>query len=519
MHRALAWKRLKSGEPFDLLVVGGGVTGAGVLFEAARRGLRAILVERKDFASGTSSKSSKLIHGGLRYLKEGNIGLTREAVRERQELLRAAPGLVEPVWFVVPHYRGRRPGRATTAFGLALYDLLAATWQHRYAGAEETLRLVPSLDRNGLLGAHCYLDATTDDARLVLRLIAQACDSGAVALNYANAELLRAEGRVCGARVTDATTGDAVDVRARAVINATGVFADELRSSLGERPRLRPLRGSHLVLEGWRLPLAQAVAFEHPYDRRLLFAYPWLGRTLVGTTDLDHDAPLDDEPSISTKEVIYLLAAAHDLFPGAHIERSDIIATYAGVRPIVDDTHGDPSKASRDHAVWEERGLVTITGGKLTTFRPMAMDALAAAAPHLPPFDRTMQPAFTCTAGPENQWLSGRYGSHASELVACALRGELDSIGSTPFYWAEVRYAARNEAVVHLDDLLLRRTRLGLLSSGGGATFSDRIEGICRDELGWDADRRREEVNRYRELWRSHYFLPPLDELGATPAP
>lgn len=516
MHRALAWERLKSSEPFDLLVIGGGITGAGVLFEAARRGLRAALVERQDFASGTSSKSSKLIHGGLRYLKEGKIGLTREAVRERQELLRAAPGLVEPVWFVVPHYRGRKPGRATTAFGLALYDVLAATWQHRYAGAEETLRLVPSLDPNGLLGAHCYLDATTDDARLVFRLIAQAGDAGAVALNYADASLLREGDRVCGARVIDAVTGDAVDVCARAAVNATGVFADELRSSLGEPPRLRPLRGSHLVLEGWRLPLAQAVAFEHPDDRRLLFAYPWLGRTLVGTTDLDHDAPLRDEPSISTEEVTYLLAAARYLFPRAHVERSDIVATYAGVRPIVDDTHGDPSKASRDHAVWLERGLVTITGGKLTTFRPMAMDALAAAAPHLPPFDQTMKPAFARTPDCEHRWLAGRYGSHACELAESALPGDMQSIGSTPFFWAELRYAARNEAVVHLDDLLLRRTRLGLVLRDGGASLFDRIEGICRDELGWDRERWHAEADRYRALWRSHYFLPPLDELGMT---
>jgi glycerol-3-phosphate dehydrogenase len=329
--RATAWRRLH--EPHDLLIIGGGVTGAAVLWEAARRGLRAVLVERGDFACGTSSRSSKLIHGGLRYLKEGKIGLTRESVREREELLRDAPGLVDTVPFLMPHYRKRKPNRATLAAGLAIYDALAGSWQHRYIGRAEALALVPSLDVDELQGAHCYLDATTDDARLVLRLLQEACSAGATAMNYVEATLVtRDDGIVRGAVLHDVTGGGEIELLAKATIAATGVFADTLRGSLGESPRLRPLRGSHLVLPDWRLPLSQSVAFEHPHDGRPVFAYPWQGRTLVGTTDLDHEWPLEDEPSISPAEVAYLIAAVRYQFPAPRIDHDDILATYAGVR-------------------------------------------------------------------------------------------------------------------------------------------------------------------------------------------
>jgi glycerol-3-phosphate dehydrogenase len=490
LDRSAAWDRLSNAE-FDVLVIGGGVTGAGVLYEAARRGLRAALVERNDFASGTSSRSSKLIHGGLRYLKEGKIGVTLESVRERQALLRDAPDLVRPLEFVVPHYRRRPPGRAPVALGLLLYDALAGTRQHRYADRDETLRMVPPLDPRGLTGAHLYLDATTDDARLVCALLAAACDEGALALNYAQAHVLVENDRVCGARVSDRTGDATAQVRARAVINATGVFADELRAGIGERPRLRPLRGSHLVVADWRLPLAYAVAFQHPHDGRPLFAYPWMGRTLVGTTDLDHAAPLDREPSIAPSEVEYLLAAVRHQFPAASLEAGDVIATFAGIRSIVDTRAAAPSAASRDHAVWNERGLITITGGKLTAFRPMAMEALAAAAPQLPPFDRR----------PRRVVL----GSPASSQLAAAPAA--DSIGDTPFAWSDLRRAARCEMVVHLDDLLLRRTRVGLLLRDGGARFFDEIAAICRHELHWDHERWRRERSAYEALWREHHSL------------
>jgi len=501
-ERAGAWNELAlgAGSELDLLVIGGGVTGAAILFEAARRGLRAALVERNDFASGTSSRSSKLIHGGLRYLKEGKIGLTRESVRERQELLRDAPGLVDPIAFVMPHYRGRKPSRATLAFGLAAYDALAGSWQHKYLDREQTLSLVPSLETDGLQGAHRYTDATTDDARLVLRLLGDAHDAGAIALNYVDATELLGNERVVGARLVDAIDGRAIEVRARAVIAATGVFADELREHVGQPPRLRPLRGSHLIVENWRLPLPCAVAFEHPKDSRPVFAYPWLGQTLVGTTDLDHMLPLDNEPSMSREELHYLLNAVQFQFPSTRIGAGDVVATYAGIRPVVEASRdAAPSKVSRDHAVWNERGLVTITGGKLTTFRPMALDALRAAAPQLPPFDVQPRRIFE---------KPGRYGAHESAVTAAAGPGELDRIGSTPFRWVDLRWAARHEAVVHLEDLLMRRTRIGLLVRDGGEQYFDRIGSICRDELGWTQSRWSDEARAYVSLRQYSYGLP-----------
>jgi glycerol-3-phosphate dehydrogenase len=482
--------------------------------------LRAGLVERNDFASGTSSRSSKLVHGGLRYLKEGKIALTRESVHERGELLRTAPGLVDPVSFLMPHYRKRKPSRATLAFGLAIYDVLAQSWQHRYVDAHAALDLVPSLDPDGLTGAHTYMDAATDDARLVLRLLAQACDAGATAINYASASpLLDAGGSLEGVRIAGGPNGD-IDVRAKATIAATGVFADELRTALGGGTRLRPLRGSHIILPDWRLPLAQCVAFEHPADGRPVFAYPWMGRVLAGTTDLDYDGPLEREPAILAHEVAYLVAALRHQFPAQRIDPGDIIATYAGIRPIVDGHATDPSKASRDHVVWNERGLITITGGKMTTFRPMAMDALLAAAPQLPAFDRSPHPAFSAAAPPVvrlpahvRQRLAGRYGERAQAFVDASDSGEFESIDGTGFLWAELRWAARHEAVVHLDDLLLRRTRIGLLLERGGARHFERIATICREELGWDDARWTQERDAYRARWAQHYSIPE----GAMP--
>jgi len=315
--------------------------------------------------------------------------------------------------------------------------------------------------------------------------------------------------------------GAEVQFQAKATIAATGVFADRLRGALGVAPRLRPLRGSHLILPDWRLPLAQSVAFEHPHDGRPVFAYPWQGRTLVGTTDLDHHRNLDEEPAITPAEVAYLVAALRYQFPSPRIESVDTIATYAGVRPVIDAGAGNPSSASRDHAVWNERGLVTVTGGKLTTFRPMAMDALAAAAPQLPAFDRSMRPTFARAPLPAStrldatarRRLAGRYGGHASAVVDCAKSGELEAIDGTGILWAELRWAAKHEAVVHLDDLLLRRTRLGLLTADGGARHLERIAAICRPALGWNDARWNDEVEAYRARWDESYRVPAPSQI------
>ncbi len=510
------WERLS--QTCDLLVVGGGVTGAGVLLEAARRGLRTVLVERGDFASGTSSRSSKLVHGGLRYLAEGRIALTRESVREREALLQAAPGLVDSMPFMMPHYRGRRPGRLELAAGLALYDAFAGRRMHRFVDRDEALRLAPSIDERALTGAHLYEDAVTDDARLVLRLLQEARDVGGIAVNYAEAtSLVRRDGAVVGACVADRAENRTTVVSSRAVINATGVYADALRGEVGGAPRLRPLRGSHVILPDWRLPLAQAVAFAHPSDGRPVFAYPWLGATLVGTTDVDHREPISHEPSIAREEFAYLLDAVRAEFPRCGLRESDVLSTYAGIRPVLEDGRSDPSKAGRGYLVLRERGLVTVTGGKLTTFRPMALHALRAIAPLLAPrrLDLAAQPVFAAAPPPAGDLplstrrrLAGRFGARARDLLDAARDGETEAIGSMPALWAELRWSARNESVVRLEDLLLRRTRIGLLARDGAAAWLPRIRAICLEELAWDEERMQREETAYAALVRERYGLP-----------
>lgn len=334
---------------WDMVIIGGGITGAGILLEAARRGYKALLVEQRDFAWGTSSRSSKLVHGGLRYLKEGQLGLTRDSVRERQNLLREARGLVEPQSFAFADYQGRKPGRWLFQLGLAVYDWLAGQRARHHYPADEFLMLAPHIARTDLKGGLCYTDAKTDDARLVLRVLQEARGLGGVAINYLGAEqLLRADdssdGRVSGVQLRDAAGGGVYQVHAKVVVNATGAWADILRQQQGAPRRLRPLRGSHLVLPAWRLPVAQAVSLMHPQDGRPVFAFPWEGATLVGTTDVDHGADLQQEARITEAEVRYLLAALDFQFPQLQLTRADVIATYAGVRPVIDTGKADPSK-------------------------------------------------------------------------------------------------------------------------------------------------------------------------------
>jgi len=503
---------------WDLLIIGGGITGAGILLEAARRGLKALLVEQRDFAWGTSSRSSKLVHGGLRYLKEGQFGLTRESVRERNALMREAGGLVEPQGFAFADYVDGKPGRKMFLLGLAIYDLMAGRRERHYVDAPEFLMMAPNVGRASLLGGICYTDAKTDDARLVLRVLQEAQSCGGVAVNYLAAQnLLRAGTKVTGARLVDGVHGALLDVRARLVVNATGAWADGLRGQAGAGPRIRPLRGSHLVLPAWRLPLAQAVSLMHPADGRPVFAFPWEGVTLVGTTDVDHGAALTAEASITRAELDYLMLALEAQFPQLGLCEADVLATYAGVRPVIDNGQADPSKEAREHAVWVDDGLLTVTGGKLTTFRVIALDALKHAMPLLPGWRDKLEPRpiFAHRAlpamrlrGARRQRLEGRYGVSAGALLDAAGPGELALVPGTQTLWAELRWAARAEAVQHLEDLMLRRTRLGLQLRGGGIEHLERIRAICQRELGWDDPQWDASQAAYLTLWNTHYSLP-----------
>lgn len=511
---------------WDLLIVGGGITGAGILLEASRRGLSALLVEQRDFAWGTSSRSSKLVHGGLRYLAQGHIGLTREAVHEREALLRDAPGLVEPQGFAFADFGSSKRKRRTMLAGLALYDLFAGRREAHWLPADEFALRAPNAAGPNLAGGIVYTDAKTDDARLVLRTIAEARRHGGAAVNYLSAQALRREGeRVVGACLRDATAGGAqYEVRARLVIDACGAWSGMLGAS---SLRLRPLRGSHLVLPAWRLPLAQAVSLMHPADGRPVFAFPWEGATLVGTTDVDHKDGLVKEAAITRAELDYLMAALQAQFTQLGLTERDVIATYAGVRPVVDSgADGTPSKAGREHAIASSPGLVSVTGGKLTTFRTIALATLREAQKQLPGWSDALAPCRIFDAVPLPQSpqrlpvpilrrLAGRYGEQAQALLDAARDSELEAIPGTETLWAELRWAARAEAVAQLDDLLLRRTRIGLLLRGGGQEHLARIRAICQAELNWPDERWEEEACAYARLWQAHYSLPTAAQASA----
>ena len=519
MNRETIWEEVIARQPWDILVVGGGITGAGVFREAVRLGVRALLLEQRDFAWGTSSRSGKLVHGGLRYLRQGDLHLTWESAREREHLLREAPGLVEPLGFLIPVYNLTE--RLVLGLGLAVYDLCVGRRHHRYVPEETFWLLAPHVNRENLRGGFWYREASTDDARLVLRLIWEGIREGGWALNYARVLglLRRRTGQVVGVVVRDEVTGKTAEVMAQAVVNATGAWADRLRGELGQPPRMRPLRGTHLLFPGWRFPLAQAVGFFHPVDRRPLYALPWAGATLVGTTDVDHTEDLEDEPRATGEEVAYLLTALRHAFPHLDLEPADVLATFAGVRPVVGRGKEDPSREPREHTVWYEDGLLTVTGGKLTTFRVLAHDALRVLRRHLRlpvPF-RRMPLLDTPPIAPPTEmdtetwrWLLGRYGKDAPAVIASASPEMWARVGDTPFRWAEVWWALQREQVVHLDDLLLRRVRVGLLLPDGGMRFLAHIKPWCQRWLGWDDARWQAEVQRYQELLRTVYQGPEV---------
>ncbi|RLB39507.1 MAG: FAD-dependent oxidoreductase, partial [Deltaproteobacteria bacterium] len=356
-------------ESWDLVVIGGGITGAGILLEAARAGLRALLLEQRDFAWGTSGRSSKLVHGGLRYIRDGHLMLTRVSVRERERLLREAAGLVEPLEFVIPIYDGHKLGKKALGFALTIYSILAHKRQHVYLEAAELRERASLLVSEGLQGGFQYLDARVDDARLVLRVIQEAESLGACALNYcAVTEVRRSRaGKMRGVGVRDVETGVERSFSSPVVINATGAWAESLHPCPEPGRRIRPLRGSHLVFPASVIPLERALTLEHPVDQRPVFLIPWEGVVVYGTTDLDHHEDLCYEPVISTEEARYLMEGLRHILPG--VSTAQCLSSYAGVRPVLSRGDRPPSKESREHAVWKDEGLVTVTGGKLTTFR------------------------------------------------------------------------------------------------------------------------------------------------------
>ncbi|MGZ6707240.1 MAG: FAD-dependent oxidoreductase [Solirubrobacteraceae bacterium] len=520
--RADALQALAS-ERFDVAVIGGGITGAGVALDAASRGYSVALVEAADFASGTSSRSSKLVHGGLRYLQGFDLGLVREALLERRLMVELAPHLVRPLAFVVPAFGGARPDRMV-GVGLNLYDAMAVDgrrgrgedsgWspeRHRVIGADEVARLLPALAAREPTSGYLFYDCQTDDSRLVLTVLGEAERYGAVCANRTRAtDLLDEAGRTCGVAVRDERTGATFELRADNVVNATGVWADRLRPEElhgeAELPTIRPSRGSHVVLDRAALPV-DAGAIVPAGEGRSIFALPWLGATLVGTTDSDHEGSDLEHISPQPGDVAYLLDAVNAFF-GTALGPGDVAGAFAGVRPLI--ATSDPRKSvdiSRRAELFEtSSGMITITGGKLTTWRRMARMAVdrlverdARDAPcrtHEIPLGQAIDAADLprVEGVPEAAYdrLAGRYGHAAHEVLRLAAqRGELAQPivpGGPPDLLAEAVLAARREQAATVGDVLLRRTRTALLAAREvtDPATARRVAGAMAPDLGWD---------------------------------
>ena len=506
-----------TGEQFDVLVIGGGITGAGVALDAAARGLRTALVERDDFGSGTSSKSSKLVHGGLRYLQQKEYLLVYENLAERQRLLQNAPHLVRPLPFVIPIFGkdGMVNEAVAKAYNTALwlYDLTGGIRigkRHRRITVDEMLELVPALRRDRIAAGFVYYDAQADDARLTLTLARTAVlDHGAVACNYtAVTSILKdAAGRACGAGLAGGS-----EVRAACVVNATGVWADQVRTlDEGTDPHtLRPAKGVHIAVPASRMPATVAAVMPVPKDRRSIFVVPWGDQVYLGTTDTDYDGPIDD-PQCTADDVSYILDAVN-LFVTEPLTEADVVGTWAGLRPLVRGAGSErTADLSRRHTVTTSTsGVVTVTGGKLTTYRKMAADTVGEVGKVLSrrlgrsPTKRLRLRGAEGTdvlreeSAPQRlgvepevlDHLASRYGGEARTVLAMV---EADPelgrplVAGLPYLRAEAVYAARYEMAHTLEDVLSRRTRSLLLARDATSDAAEEAARLVAPELGWSA--------------------------------
>ena len=523
----------------DVLVIGGGIVGAGVLRDAASRGLRALLVERNDFASGASSRSSKMVHGGLRYLSHGHLAITREACRERDLLLRMNPNLVKPLPFLFCAWQnGNTPAWQVRA-ALSVYWGLAnfrRSARFRMLSAEEVTRYSRDFRQDGLRAAGLYHDAQVDDARLVVETIKSARRLGADAANHAAVvEFLRGpDGQLSGARVRDALDGRTLGIHAGAVVNAAGPSIERVRGldQPGSQRELRPAKGVHIVIPRERIHAEGAVAVESPADGRRMFVCPFDDVMMIGTTDTFSDEI--DEPIVTIDEVHYLLAAANDAFPNAGLTTNDIRSVWAGVRPLVasGDAETPPSDVSRESEISESAsGLISVAGGKLTTFRAMGEAAMERVLKRLAPASRRAAgPSRTAAlalrddaferADLENE-LRGRFtlsprvaehlvtawGADAVALLDAAPEEQRRPIGKSRYLFAEIPWSIRTECPASLCDVLERRVRLALFAEGQGLPQLARIAEVAAAAAGWDPERTRAEATAYAAAVRRRYQI------------
>ena len=511
-------------EVFDLVVIGGGVTGAGIALDAATRGLSVALVEKRDWAAGTSSRSSKLIHGGLRYLEKLDFGLVREALHERSLLLhRLAPHLVRPVPFLYPLTHAGWE-RWYVGAGVMLYDTLGGAKhlpRHRHLTRTHALRVAPALRHDALVGAVQYWDAQVDDARHTMNIVRTAAHYGAAVATSARVNGLLREGeRVVGAVVRDLETGQDLQVRGRQVVNATGVWANEVQSMAGRgRIRVRPSKGIHLVVPRDRVHSDSGIVLRT--EKSVLFVIPWGRHWMIGTTDTDWDLGLS-HPAASRADIEYLLNKVNGVLR-TPLTHEDVEGVFAGLRPLLYGESEATSKLSREHAVGQSvAGLVTVAGGKYTTYRVMAEDAVDAAARNL---DQRVSPSITeripllGAEGYQALWnqrrqladeaglhvarvehLLRRYGTQVTELLdLVADRRDLGEPlpGADDYLKVEARYAASHEGALHLDDTLARRTRVSVESWDRGVASAETVADLMGEVLDWDDETRKREIEHY----------------------
>jgi glycerol-3-phosphate dehydrogenase len=525
--RTTMLERLRN-EEFDVLVVGGGITGAGVALDAATRGLRTALVERDDFASGTSSKSSKLVHGGLRYLQNGDVRLVYEALHERQRLLRNAPHLVAVLPFMIPVLTKDGVISRKIARGLGsamwMYDLTGG-WRigkrHRRLRADAAFAHLPTMPRERLASAYLYYDAATDDARLTLAIVRTAARHGAVVANRSRVTSFTrdGDGRIDGAVVV--ADDHELTVRARVVVCAAGVWTDEVRTldEAADPDSIRPAKGIHLTVPWDKVRNDIAVVIPVPRDKRSLFVVPWGPRpdgtfehTYVGTTDTDYDGPLDD-PQCTADDVAYVLGALnHAITTG--VTTDDVTGQWAGLRPLVKAAaSGRTADLSRWHQVAaSDAGLIRITGGKLTTYRGMASDTVDAVQRALGRRGRSRTKNLkligadgykVVPTGGADAHLAGRYGTEAVEVKALiAFDPSLAEplVPGLPYLRAEAVHAARHEMATTLEDVLARRTRAHLFNRHASLAAAPAVAALVGAELGWDADEIERQVADYRSV-------------------
>ena len=512
---------------FDVLVIGGGITGSGIVREAAMRGLSAALVEKDDFASGTSSRSSRLVHGGVRYLEHGHLRLVFESSAERRRLLHLAPHLVRPLRFTWPVYRGARIPRWKLLAGLTLYDVLALfrnVARHHRLGADDVLQLQPRIRSEGLVGGATYFDASTDDSALTLALALDARDRGAVIVNHARVTRLISDGgKATGAEVVDECRGHRTTVSASVIVNATGPWSDSLRALEGysARPRIQGSKGVHIMVDHDRVGNHDALTLLSPDDGRVMFVLPAGERTIIGTTDT-FTSVSPDSIRATESDIRYLLDAANWFFPHAELTRADVISAWAGIRPLAAaSAAGDSVSASREHSIAvSPSGMVSITGGKLTTFRIMAEQTVEKVVGLLrrqaPPSGSDVTPiawdreasledvlaaARSLTGdAPLAAHLVGRYGNKWNDVLG-SIRDEIggaEPISPEAIYrMGELRYSCRREMALTLSDLLIRRSRIAFELDDHGLSIAARVAEYVAPILGWSAPDVAKEIERY----------------------